>query len=195
LDTTKLIDQSFDLINPTVYIAGQPFPPAKKASIQHFEVVCEVREVGTIPVAYSNVLSKIAICNSHYLQRRHPSWAGGDVNLYAVVMLELEETTLTGAGCNKVTNQITAHYSVVHPVVDNIQIYFEGNGALPAPFTINPVPPPATEAVGTTLPLFDISVLEPCAYIVWLEATFRLTSGYGRISDATISDHIAFCKA
>ena len=40
---------------------------------------------------------------------------------------------------------------------------------------------------------FDITALKPCAYIVWLEATLRLTVGYGAIY-GTFSDHIAFCK-
>ena len=197
LMTEKLIKENFDLINPTVYVAGNSFAAAQKASIHHYEITCEVREVGTIPVAYSNVLAKIAVCNTDYLQRLHPSWAGSDVHRYAVVMLELVETTLEGSGCNKIINQVTAKYSVVHPVIDNMEIYFEGNAPLPAPFVINPVV--GDEAVGSTgstmPPQFDVTALQPCAYIVWLKATFRLTSGYGRIGGSTIWDHIAFCKA
>jgi hypothetical protein len=193
LMTEKLIMENFDLINPAVYVAGTPFPAAKKASVHHFEITCEVREVGTSSVAYSNVLSKIAVCNTSYLQRHHPSWAGYDSAPYAVLMLEIEETTLAGAGCNKIGNQLTAKYSVVHPVIDNMSIYFEGNGALPAPFVINPVA--GDEAVGGTAPQFDVTALQPCAYIVWLQASFRLTSGYGRISGSSFTDHIAFCKS
>lgn len=193
LMTEKLIKENFDLINPTVYVAGNPFSASQKASIHHYEITCQVREVGTIPVAYSNVLTRIAVCNTSYLQRLHPAWAGGDVSRYAVVMLELVETTLSGSGCNKITTQVTANYSVVHPVIDNMKIYFEGNAPLPAPFAINPVA--GDEAAGSTSPQFDVSALQPCAYIVWLEATFRLTGGYGRIAGSTIWDHIAFCKA
>lgn len=194
LDTTKLVSENFDLVNPSAYVAGTAFPATKKASVHYYEITCEVREVGSASVAYSNILSRIAVCNTNYLQLLHPSWAGGNANRYAVVMLELQETTLTGAGCNKVQNQLTAHYSVVHPVIDNLEISFEGNGALPAPFVINPVPAPGNEAVGNTSPGFNITSLQPCAYIVWLKATFRLTSGYGRITNATLTDHIAFCK-
>ena len=193
LMTEKLIMENFDLINPAVYVAGTAFPAAKKASVHHFEITCEVREVGTVAVAYSNVLSKIAVCNTSYLQRHHPSWAGYDNAPYAVLMLEIQETTLAGAGCNKIGNQLTAKYSVVHPVIDNMSISFEGNAPLPAPFVINPVA--GDEAVGGTTPQFDVSMLQPCAYIVWLQATFRLTGGYGRISNATLTDHIAFCKS
>lgn len=193
LDTTKLVKETFNLIAPTTYVAGTSFPTAQKAGVHLFEITCQVREVGSVAIAYSNVLNRIAICNTEYLQRRHPAWAGGDVNMYPVVMLELAETTLSGAGCNKVTNNITAHYSIVHPVIESASISFEGNAPLPAPFSV-PIPPTGDEAVGNTAPQFDITALQPCAYIVWLSATFRLTSGYGRISDATVTDHIAFCK-
>ncbi len=194
LMTTKLVKEYFDLISPTVYIAGNAFPVASKASIHHYEITCEVREVGSTSVAYSNVLAKIAVCNTDYLYRRHPAWAGGDLHCYSVVMLELKETTLSGGGCNKVTNKVTAIYSVVHPAIDNMRVYFEGSGALPAPFVINPVV--ADEAIGSVV--FDVTALPSCAYIVWVEATFRLTRGWGR--DITplypvIWDHIAFCKA
>ena len=40
---------------------------------------------------------------------------------------------------------------------------------------------------------FNIAALTPCAYIVWLEATLKLTSGYGAVF-GTFSDHMAFCK-
>ncbi len=110
-------------------------------------------------------------------------------------MLELAETTLSGAGCNKVTNQQSPqYYSVVHPVIASARIYFEGNAPLPPIYPIT-IAPAGDEAVGNTAPSFDITTLQPCAYVVWLEATFRLTSGYGRIGNATVYDHIAFCKA
>ena len=200
LDTDKLVMEYFDLISPTVYVAGQPFPAAKKASVHNFEITCEVREVGNPAVSYSNVLQRIAICNTQYLQRLHPSWAGGDTAPYAVVMLELAETTLSGAGCNKVNNTITAVYSVVHPVIDSLRIYFEGNGtgSLTLPLPPPPTPPVPIPIVGNAAVgshTFDITMLASCAYIVWLQANFRLTSGYGRISSSVIWDHIAFCKA
>lgn len=187
----KLVKESFNLIAPTTYVAGQPFPAAQRASVHTFEIVCEVREVGSSSIAYANVLSRIAICNTEYLQRRHPNWAGGDVNMYPVVMLELGETTLSGAGCNRTSETITAVYSAVHPMLERISLSMEGNGVLPPSFSATPLSP--GESIGAHP--FDIRPLDPCAYIVWLSATFRLSSGYGRIPNATVTDHIAFCKA
>jgi hypothetical protein len=194
LKTDELIQQNFNLIAPAVYVAGTPFAAAQKGAVHYFEIKCQVREVGSMAIEYENVLSRIAICNVNYQMRLHPSWAGYDRPAFGAVMLELQETTLTGAGCNKVSNQLTAHYSVVHPVVESATISFEGNGTLPPSFAV-PISPAGDEAVGNTAPQFDITALDPCAYIVWLSASLRLTSGYGRRTDATITDHIAFCKA
>jgi hypothetical protein len=41
---------------------------------------------------------------------------------------------------------------------------------------------------------FNITAQPICAYILWLQVTLNLTRGYGLIGDATIWDHIAFCK-
>lgn len=194
LITTKLTEafnENYDLINPAVYKAGDPFPAAKKAGVHTFEITFEAREVGSSVISYSNVLQKIVISNVNYLQRRHPAWAGGDVNLPAVVMLEINETTITGAGCNQINNTATAVYSVVHPHLEGMSISLEGNPPLPATFSQNLTA--VTEAAGTHV--FDTSMLGPCAYIMWLSVTLRLTSGYGRISAAYLTDHIAFCKS
>jgi hypothetical protein len=195
LITNKLTDvfnENYDLINPApVYKAGDAFPAGKKAGVHTFEITFEAREVGSSVLSYSTVLQKIVISNVNYLQRRHPAWAGGDVNLPAVVMLEISETTLTGAGCNKISTTATAVYSVVHPHLDNMEIFLEGNPPLPADFSQNLSA--VTEAVGTHV--FDTSLMGPCAYIMWLSVHLRLTSGYGRISASHITDHIAFCKS
>jgi hypothetical protein len=195
LITTKLTEtfgENYDLINPApVYKAGDAFPSTKKADVHTFEIIFEAREVGSSSLAYSNVLQRIVISNVNYLQRRHPSWAGGDVNLPAVVMLEIAETTLTGAGCNEISSTATAVYSVVHPHMESMEIYLEGNPTLPAPFPQNLTA--VDEAVGTHA--FDTTLMDPCAYIMWLSVQLRLTSGYGRISGSHITDHIAFCKS
>jgi hypothetical protein len=159
--------------------------------VHTFEITFEAREVGSATLSYSNVLQKIVMSNVNYLQRRHPSWAGGDVNLPAVVMLEISETTLTGAGCNKISTTATAVYSVVHPHLESLEVYLEGNPTLPPNFTQNLTA--VDEAVGTHI--FDTTLMGPCAYIMWLSVHLRLTSGYGRISGSHIYDHIAFCKS
>lgn len=40
---------------------------------------------------------------------------------------------------------------------------------------------------------FDISGLQPCAYILWLSTTLNLTDGLSQVY-GPIEDHIAFCK-
>ncbi|MCR6637798.1 MAG: hypothetical protein NVV82_02055 [Sporocytophaga sp.] len=194
LDTTKLTavyNENYDLINPTVYQAGQLFPATKKAGIHTFEITFEAREVGSLTLSTSNVLAKIVLSNVNYLQRRHPSWAGADVNLPATVMLEIQETTAGGAGCNKIDDTLTALYSVVHPHLDNMRLSFEGNAPLPSDFPQNLSG--SSEAVNNFI--FNTSTLNPCAYVVWLSVNLRLTSGYGRIPGSHITDHIAFCKS
>lgn len=194
LDTTKLTaiyNENYDLINPTVYKAGQAFPGSKKAGVHTFEITFEAREVNSPTLATSNVLAKIVLSNVNYFQRRHPSWAGADVNLPATVMLEIKETTAEGAGCNKIGDTLTAYYSVVHPHLDNMKLSFEGNIPLPADFFQNLSG--STEAVNDFV--FNTSILSPCAYVVWLTANLRLTSGYNRVPWAHITDHIAFCKS
>ena len=39
---------------------------------------------------------------------------------------------------------------------------------------------------------FDITKLQPCAYILWVKATLNLTSGHGAVY-GEFEDHIAFC--
>jgi hypothetical protein len=56
---------------------------------------------------------------------------------------------------------------------------------------------PAISAAGEALSpaggqAISTSGLQPCAYILWLQATLNLTHGYGQIA-GTPSDHIAFC--
>lgn len=191
LDTTKLVNESFDIVNPTVYVAGNPFPAAKKSSVHTFQITFEAREVGLPLTVYSIILPKIVISNISYLQRKHPSWAGGDVTQIGVGLLELGETTLTGAGCNEIGTELHAVYSVVHPHLEKLTISFEGNAPLPPDFVISPVV--TDELVGNQL--FNTSMLVPCAYVVHLIAPLRLTQGWGRPSWAYVEDHIAFCKS
>lgn len=194
LITTKLTDESFDLtVPPPVLKAGETVPPAKKSRAHTFKLFFEAREVGTtVLLPGSNALEKIIISNTHYKQLRHPSWAGDMPTLRAVVMLDIAELSTPGAGCNKLQNHVHALYTVYHPFVGSARIYFQGNPPLPPQLSLTPV---GGEAVSGIIGHdFDISALLPCAYILWLEVTLNLTNGWGQIPDATIWDHIAFCK-
>ena len=181
----------FDLTNPApVYAAGQPFGASHKAGVHTFQITFEAREVGSSTVAYSTVLPKIVLTNVTYLQRVHPSWAGGDRAKTGVGMLEIAETTAQGAGCNEIGNVLTATYSVVHPFLENITISFEGNAPLPPTFS---APIATDEKIASET--FNTSAMQPCAYVIHLLASLRLTSGGGRLPNAYVEDHIAFCKA
>ncbi len=68
----------------------------------------------------------------------------------------------------------------------------EGNPPLPADTALALAGGEAVSAAGGLL--IDISGLGPCAYVLWLEATLDLTSGWGRIPNPTLWDHVAFCK-
>lgn len=63
------------------------------------------------------------------------------------------------------------------------------------PAAISPTITNGHAASGVSGHHFNITGLQPCAYILWLSTTVNLTSGYGLIGDATQTDHIAFCKA
>ncbi len=193
LDTTKLNDEHFDLVQPPPALkAGESVPAAKRSRPHIFKLFFEARQVmGGSPVS-SNDLEKIVCTNLHYKQLRHPNWAGGEVTLRAVVMLDISELSGPGGGCGQIEDELHAQYSVYHPFVDDVRVYFEGNPPLPADFTPAIV---AGEAASTLAGhFFDTSAMDPCAYILWLRADLALTRGYGRISDSHIWDHIAFCK-
>ncbi|MBO0931390.1 hypothetical protein [Fibrella aquatilis] len=181
----------FDLTNPApVYVAGQPFGAAHKAGVHTFQITFEAREVGSSTVAYSTVLPRIVLTNVSYLQRVHPSWAGGDRAKIGVGMLEIAETTAQGVGCNEIGNALTATYSVVHPFLEDISISFEGNAPLPPTFS---APIATDEKIGSQA--FNTSAMQPCAYVIHIVANLRLTSGGGRLPNAYVEDHIAFCKS
>ncbi|HHT9120506.1 MAG TPA: hypothetical protein ACFYD3_08210 [Candidatus Hypogeohydataceae bacterium YC41] len=194
LITNKLTDESFDLTMPLPALkAGDSVPPAKKSRAHTFKLFFEAREVGTVALLPgSNALEKIVFSNTHYTQLRHPNWAGGVTTQRAVVLLDILELTSPGAGCNKLQNHVHALYTVYHPFLGSARVYFEGNPPLPPDLPLVPVGGEA--ASGGAGHDFDITALKPCAYILWLEATLNLTSGWGQISGATIWDHIAFCK-
>lgn len=194
LVTTKLIDEHFDLTVPVPGLAaGEGVAAGKKSRAHTFKLFFEAREVGSSGLLPgSNALEKIVFSNTHYTYARHPSWAGTTPTTRGVVSLDIKELAGPGAGCGKLTDELHALFTVYHPFMGSARVYFEGNPVLPADVSLTIADGEAiSPAAGQ---LFDISALQPCAYILWLEATLNLTSGWGRITDATTWDHIAFCK-
>ncbi|WIM06093.1 MAG: hypothetical protein OHM77_02025 [Candidatus Nitricoxidivorans perseverans] len=194
LVTTKLTDESRDLTVPAPgTAAGESVPAGKKSRAHTFKLFFEARDVGALALSPgSNALDKIVFSNTHYTYRRHPAWAGSTPTTRGVVSLDILELSAPGAGCGKLTDALHALFTVYHPFVGGARVYFEGNPVLPAELPLAIV---GGEAVSSPAGhLFDISALQPCAYILWLEATLNLTAGWGRIPYATTWDHIAFCK-
>lgn len=194
LITTQFIDEHFDLtVPPPGTAAGASVPVGKKSRAHTFKLFFEAREIGALALLPgSNALDKIVFSNTHYTYTRHPTWAGSTPTTRGVVSLDIGELAAPGAGCGKLTNELHALFTVYHPFMDSARIYFEGNPILPADLPLVIVGGEAVSVAGGHL--FNITALDPCAYILWLEATLNLTSGWGRISGATVWDHIAFCK-
>jgi hypothetical protein len=191
LDTTQLTENSFDLTvaaPPLPLNAGDSVPVAQRAPKPLYKINCEAREVGTVLILNANSLTKIAMSNTSYKYVRHMNWAGYTAD--SVLVLSLNIAELLGGGCSPLAAELNAMYTAYHPYLGTCSVYLEGPG-IPPPAAIAPAISADGEAVSAAEP-FDISSLSPCAYIVWLTATLRLTSGYGAVY-GTFNDHIAFC--
>lgn len=195
IDTKKLTDESVDLSTgapPLPVKAGDTVPAAYRSEAPTFRIYFEARKVGETTLMSSNQLDTIALSNTSYTYERHPGWAGGTVTTAAVVSLDIAEMIGPGAtGCDTLSTDLHALFTVYHPYLGDARLYFEGNSPLPPSYTASIT---AGEALGAPPgQLFDISGLAPCAYILWLRATLNLTSGWGQIPVPWIWDKIAFC--
>jgi hypothetical protein len=195
LDTRTLTLEQFDLTPnapPLPLKAGDSMPAADKSEKPQYRIYFEARIVGQIPLLNANNLDKIALSNTEYTYIRHPDWAGGTVTTIPVLSVDIQEL-ITGGGCVPLTTEVHAMFTAYHPYLGTCSVYLEGPG-VPPPAAVNPPISADGEAVSPAGgELFDISTLQPCAYILWLDATLRLTIGYGAIY-GTFQDHIAFCK-
>ena len=192
LDTLRFTDEQFDLRSPAPgLVAGDSVPSASRSEAPTFRILFEARKVVGGAAVNSNQLDEIAFSNTLYTYTRHPTWAGGDVTTRTVCSLEIAELMPpAGTGCDRLEDELNALFTAYHPYLDSVSLFFEGNAPLPAD-----VHPPSASGEASGQELFDISGLAPCAYIVWLHASVRLTAGYGQIGGATDTDHIAFCKS
>lgn len=194
LATSKYTNEAFDLTTPAPGVrAGDNVPVGKRSRAHTFKLFFEARVVGPYPLLPgSNALEKIIFSNTQYTYTRHPNWAGYTTTQRGVVSLDIKELSGVGAGCGKLQNHVHALFTVYHPFQGSCRVYFEGNPPLPAELLLTIVGGEADSGIAGYD--FDITSLPPCAYILWLEATLNLTSGWGRISNATLWDHVAFCK-
>jgi hypothetical protein len=199
LDTTQLTNESFDLTvaaPPLPLKAGNSVPsPADRSEVPHFKIYFEARKIlGAVPVGANN-LDKIALSNAHFKYIRHLDWAGYTVTPPSgdsILVLSLDVQELLAGGCSPLSKDVHALFTAYHPYLGTCQVYLEGPG-IPPPAAVNPPISADGQAVSPAGGQdFDISKLGPCAYIVWISATLRLTVGYGAVY-GTFYDHIAFC--
>jgi hypothetical protein len=161
--------------------------------MHRFKLSFEARKVGAMALLSTNALEKIVLSNTHYTQYHHPSWAGFTDTERAVVLVDIAELAMPGAGCSKVTDHVHALFTAYHPFLGSASVYLEG----PSPPPLPPAISPAIVAGEAVSPAgghdFDITPQPSCAYILWLSVTLNLTYGYGPFLPA-FTDHIAFCK-
>jgi hypothetical protein len=196
LDTTKLTYESYDLTTPPPELkAGESVPAAKKSRMHRFKLFFEARIAVSPPgpILSANALEKIVMSNTYYTQHRHPSWAGYVTTTRAAVMIDIDELSAPGSGCNKVSNHVHALWTAYHPFLGSVEVSFEGPTPPLLPASVSPaivggesISPPGGHD-------FNISVQPNCAYILWLTVTLNLTYGYGAFLPP-FQDHIAFCK-
>ncbi|WKN40667.1 hypothetical protein [Tunicatimonas pelagia] len=188
IDTDQLFTQSFNLNNPTVHVAGNTMNASDRFSGPHptFRIIFEAREVGSSILSSTNILDKIVVWNGEFAQTRHPNWVGGSVTLKGVCMVDLNELIGADSGCKKLSSTVNARYTCYHPYLESATLRLVSNTAPPS---VNLTIDSNREASGAQ----TYSGLSPCAYILKLTSTYRLTSGYGRRGDAFDRDELAFC--
>jgi len=197
LDTTKLTNEIFDLsvVAPPLPVKagdGVPAgPTGQRSEKPHFKIYFEARNVVGGAAVSANERVKIALSNTMYTYIRHPDWAGGPVSTIPVLSVDIVEEA-SGGGCVPLSKHVHVVFTAYHPYLGSLDVRLEGPG-IPPPAPVNPAISADGQAVSPAGGHdFNIAALTPCAYIVWLEGTLNLTSGYGGVF-GTFSDHMAFC--
>jgi hypothetical protein len=209
LDTTQFTNEFFDFSVPAPGLkAGDSIPAGIPPHSEKptYQIFFEARKQGTVAPVWANNLTKIAFSNTAYKYVRHAEWDGGPFTTRSVCSLDIAEMIAPGStGCDRQHDHVHALYTCYHPYLGSVLLWLQGPG-IPTGLGIPPVPvPPAPFSFAPIIAVdeatsgavghdFDLSTLKPCAYIMWMSTTVKLTQGYGQISDATDWDLIAFCK-
>ena len=196
LDTTQLTSEFFDLTaaGPGLpVLAGSPVPAAQQSVKPTFQINFEARNASTLAPVGSNSLNVIALSNTAYKYTRHPDWAGSTPTTVPVVSLDIVE--MQAGGCQPLgVNSNTLHilFTAYHPYIGSVSVQFVGPAPLPGD-TIPAIPADGDVISGAAGVAIDISMLQPCAYVVFLNVNLNLTNGdivlYG-----TFQDFVAFCR-
>jgi hypothetical protein len=207
LDTTQLTNEVFDLTGASPLLprlnAGDAMPAAALSAKPVFQINFEAQTVSTSAPVGSNSLNAIALSNTTYKYIRHPEWPGplppppSPITTSPLVLsldiLELD----TGGGCTRLDDTIHSLYTAYHPYLGSCEVFLQGPGvaSMTTPPGGNTNLVPVNISSGPAGQPFDMTNLQPCGYIMWLQATLNLTSGLACCGPAygTLSDYIPFC--
>ncbi|HEY7769217.1 hypothetical protein, partial [Longimicrobium sp.] len=167
LRSDQLTHESIDL---GALAAGQAVPAGDRRTLRTWTLAFEAREVASHAPVGADSLARIAIINLTYKYTRHLNWAGGPVETRQVVSLNIQELLGGGGGCAKVNDEVHALYTVYHPMARAGRVYFQGNPPMPGQLDLAPIAAGHAVSPAGGHP-FDFSAAQPCAYILWLEAT------------------------
>lgn len=188
LDSTQL--PGFSNSNENTLTAGNAATPGAPTDL-YFGLQMRVRQHGSATYSPGGTCNVVAVDNFLYSQiNHHPewgAWVGNDA--YGVAMVDIKE--LQAAGCAGITNSLTVLFTASSPNLGSVSISLVGNGVsydlgLPTPV------PQTGNWYGTATNPFDITKLEPCAYLVTLSVDLLLTNGDDSFPNP-LQDQIAFC--
>ena len=185
-------------IDLTGLSGGQSLSAAQLVNDRIYGIRMQVRETGNPASAIiAGECARAAIDNTLYNnESHHPYWAGGTFNgELGVYLLDIQELKL--APCSEITNSLTVTFTAAHPNLGAVSISMTGPGG-PYPFVLPAAV--AGQQFGTATPpimappspVWTVSSLPSCAFIVTLSVQILLTTGDG-VPDNLI-DQIAFCK-
>ena len=198
LDTTQLTEETFDLTaaGPGLPVLAGAVVPALQQSVKPlFQINFEARNVTTLASVGSNSLNVIALSNTNYTFTRHPDWAGSTVTPPYPPVVSLDIVEMQAGGCQPLgVNSNTLHvlFTAYHPYLGSCNVQFVGPAPLPA-LIVPAIPADGDVVSGAAGRAVDISMLVPCAYVVFLNVTLNLTNG-DVVLNGTYQDFVAFCR-
>ncbi|HEV7645849.1 MAG TPA: hypothetical protein VGO50_18055 [Pyrinomonadaceae bacterium] len=194
LDTTSIAAWPvIDLIAPTTLVAGNSVTSTGIALVKdkYFSIRMLVREQGTAAAGtQAGICQKVAIENTIYKTKNHPSWMPTFPVANGVGMVDIAQMIL--AGCSGITNDLDVLFTAAHPNLGGVSISMDGPGG-PYSFTLPAPASPGEDHFGTAVNGFTVGDLQKCAYIVKLYVEILLTTGDWNHSG--LYDQIPFCKA
>lgn len=190
LDSSKLA--AFAASDETGVSASNPANPLAPHDL-YFSIRMRVRQHGSTVVSDGGTCGVIAVDNSLYNNiDRHPEWGGGIIGgQYGVAMLDIAELQGPGNGCKGITDSLSVLFTASHPNLGGVSLSMIGGTSGPYGFIL-PAVPRTGNWYGTAVNDFSLADLEPCAYLVTLNASLLLTTGDSDFPNPLV-DQFAFC--